>query len=53
MKAEESQMVYCSIAIKIVTTQAKHIDNYYGVAGYGKALVAEEIAGTTRSRNSF
>ncbi len=53
MKAEENPRVCCSIAIKAVTTPVKPIDNYYGVAGYDKALAAEEIAGTMRPPSDF
>jgi len=53
MKAEGNPKGCCSIAIKAATTRAKHIDNYYGAAGYGKALAAEEIAGTTHRPNDF
>lgn len=53
MKAEENPKACCSTVIKAATTPVKHIDNYYGVAGYGKALAAEETAGTMHPPNDF
>jgi len=53
VKVEENPKACCSTAIRAVTTRAKHIDNYYGVAECGKALAAEEIAGTLSLLCSF
>jgi len=53
MKAAEDPKACCFIVIKAAITRAKHTGNYYGAAEFGKALAAEEIAGTTHPPNGF